>query len=85
MKSAAAAETAAMLCKHAAEAGTLTLKPAHQDSTGAHKQSIGRNAARAAPIGGSPSRAAVCGRYLESVAGACGHLAMDRFAITGAR
>ena len=30
-----------MLCKHAAEAGTLKLKPAHQDSTGAHKQSRG--------------------------------------------
>ena len=30
-----------MLCKHAAEAGTLKLKPAHQDSTGAHKQALG--------------------------------------------
>ena len=29
-----------MLCKHAAEAGTLTLKPAHRDSTGAHEQSL---------------------------------------------
>ena len=29
-----------MLCKHAAEAGTLKPKPAHQDSTGAHKQSL---------------------------------------------
>jgi hypothetical protein len=55
MKSVAAAKTAAMLCKHAAEAGTLNLKPAHQDSTGGHKQSLGATLKWAAPIVSSPT------------------------------
>ena len=58
MKSAAAPETAAMLCKHAARQAPFKLKPAHQDSTGAHKQSLSglrRSSALSA-------RAAVSGR-----------------------
>jgi hypothetical protein len=54
-----------MLCKHDAEAGILKLKPAHQDSTGAHKQPLGATLKWAAAIVSSPrpSRRVAAGRH----------------------
>lgn len=56
-----------MLCKHAAEAGTLKPKPAHQDSTGAHKQSLRATLSGLRRSSALPGRAVVCGGYLEFV------------------